>query len=248
MTMPNPVLEQQFDEDYRVAEWSPGTTQRFMTAAGVARASAWLLVILLLAAMWGWTVAKEGEPLGWILPTVLGSIAVIIVGSSRPRSAVVVGPIYAALEGAVVGAVSRVYETTYGDGIVANSLLATFVVVGVTTVLFGTRAIRVTERSRFLTVTATLAVFGFYGVSLMMSIVGVDIGPIWDAGWGGILFSLAVVVLAAFNLVLDFDLIERGVEGRAPAWMNWYAAFGLLVTIVWLYLELLRLIAKGRSR
>jgi uncharacterized YccA/Bax inhibitor family protein len=95
---------------------------------------------------------------------------------------------------------------------------------------------------------ATGAIFVFYLVSLGLSFFNVNVPLVWDTGPIGILFSLGVIILAAFNLLLDFDLIERGIAGGAPSYMNWYAAFGLMVTIVWLYLEILRLLSKLQRR
>ena len=165
----------------------------------------------------------------------------------RPQWAPVLGPVYAVIEGLIVGAVSRVYQDFYGEGIVTNALLATGVVVLVMAILYGTRTIRVTERMRSIVVAATLGVFVFYVITLLLAFAGIEMPLVWDAGPLGILFSLAVIGLAAFNLLLDFDLIEHGVAEGAPGYMNWYAAFGLLVTVVWLYLEILRLLAKLRD-
>jgi uncharacterized YccA/Bax inhibitor family protein len=239
--MANPVLTREFkDPALRGAE-------EVMTAAGVGRKTALLFGLLLAAAIWGWTQVEVGNPPGWMIPALLIALGALMVGMFKPTWAPVVGPLYAVLEGAVVGAVSRVYQDFYGDGIVTNALLATGVVVLVMAVLYATRTIRVTERMRSIVVGATLAVFVFYVITLFLSFAGVQMPLVWDAGPLGILFSLAVIVLAAFNLLLDFDLIEHGIEERAPAWMNWYAAFGLMVTVVWLYLEILRLLAKLRD-
>jgi uncharacterized YccA/Bax inhibitor family protein len=218
-----------------------------MTAEGVTRRTLLLFGLLVVAAVVGWTQVEVGEPPAWMLPAILFALGALLVGVFRPQWTPVVGPIYAVIEGLVVGAISRVYQDFYGDGIVTNALLATGVVVLVMAVLYGTRTIRVTERMRSTVVAATAGIFVFYMVSLLLSFFGVTMPLVWDGGPLGILFSLGVIVLAAFNLVLDFDLIERGVAARAPGYMNWYAAFGLLVTIVWLYLEILRLLAKIRD-
>jgi uncharacterized YccA/Bax inhibitor family protein len=238
--MSNPVLARQFEK-------SVPTGEEVMTAGGVGRKTFILFAILLGAAVIGWTRVEAGEPPSWILPALLLAIGVLLVGMFRPQWSPVIGPIFAAVEGLVVGAVSRVYQDFYGEGIVTNALLATGVVVLVMAVLYATRTIRVTERMRSVVVGATLGIFIFYMVSLLLMFFGVEMPLVWDGGPLGILFSVGVIVLAAFNLLLDFDLIEKGVAAGAPAWMNWYAAFGLLVTIVWLYLEILRLLAKLRD-
>jgi uncharacterized YccA/Bax inhibitor family protein len=123
------------------------------------------------------------------------------------------------------------------------TVLTTFVMV----VLFATRTIRVTEKLRSVVIGATIAVGVFYLVSILFSVFGATIPLIWDSGMFGILFSVAVVALAAFNLLLDFDLIERGVAARAPASYDWFAALGVTITLVWLYLEILRLLSKLRD-
>lgn len=239
--MSNPVLTREFKSP------QPQHADEVMTAAGVWRRTLILFGLLAAAAVFGWTQVEVGNPPGWMLPALLIGLAVLLVGVFKPQWAPVVGPVYAIVEGALVGAISRVYQDFYGDGIVTNALLATGVVVLVMAVLYATRTIRVTERMRSVVIGATAGIFVFYLVTLGLSFFGVDMPLVWDAGPLGILFSLAVIVLAAFNLLLDFDLIENGIAARAPGYMNWYAAFGLMVTVVWLYLEILRLLAKLRD-
>jgi uncharacterized YccA/Bax inhibitor family protein len=114
--------------------------------------------------------------------------------------------------------------------------------------LYASRIIKVTQRLRSIVVGATLGILAFYVVSLVGSMFGWNMPLVWDSGPLGILFSLVVAGVAAFNLLLDFDLIENGVRANAPEWMNWFAAMGLMVTLVWLYLEILRLLGKIQSR
>ena len=109
------------------------------------------------------------------------------------------------------------------------------------------RTITTRDQLRSAVIGATLGVLAFYVISLLMSLFGFSAPLVWDTGPIGIGFSLVVIAIAAFNLLLDFDLIERGVRAQAPAYMDWFAAFGLVITIVWLYLEILRLLAKLRS-
>jgi uncharacterized YccA/Bax inhibitor family protein len=239
--MANPVLSRSLEQPAQVAG------DEVMTAAGVSRRTVILFSILFGAAVFGWTQVDVGSPPGWMLPAIFLALGALLLGVFKPQWTPVIGPVYAVIEGLVVGAVSRVYQDFYGEGIVTNALLATGVVILVMAVLYGTRTIRVTERLRSIVIGATAAVFVFYVASLLLSLLGVEMPLVWDAGPLGILFSLAVIALAAFNLLLDFDLIERGVAAGAPGYMNWYAAFGLLVTVVWLYLEILRLLAKLRD-
>ncbi len=245
--MANPVLTRGFRQLDSFSGNSPTQTDidaERMTAAGVSRSALILLAIFVPAAVYGWTQVEIGEFPGWIIVALLVGIGAVILGAVKPQWTPVIGPVYAIVEGALVGAISHVYQNAYGVGIVPNAIMATFLTVIVMAVLYATRTIRVTERLRSVVIGATMAIFVFYMLSLGLSFFNVTMPLVWDAGPLGILFSLAVIVLAAFNLLLDFDLIERGVAAGAPAWMNWYAAFGLLVTVVWLYLEILRLLGK----
>jgi uncharacterized YccA/Bax inhibitor family protein len=170
-----------------------------------------------------------------------------IVLAFKPNLAKILGPIYAVAEGLFVGAISRAYETYY-DGIVVQAAGATIAVVGVMLALYGLRIIKVTDRFRRIVIGATLGVAVFYGISLLMSLFGATPTFLSSSSALGIGFSFLVAGLAAFNLALDFDFIERGAKERLPESVEWYAAFGVLVTVVWLYLEILRLLAKLRDR
>lgn len=218
-----------------------------MTVAGVSRATLTLLALFLPAAVFGWSQVEVGRFPSWMLGALILGLVAVVAGSFLPKWAPFIGPVYAVVEGALVGAISKVYESLY-SGLVTQAILATGLTVLVMAVLYATRTIRVTERLRSIVVGATVAVFLFYLVSFGLSFFGIQAPLIWDAGNFGIGFSLVVIALAAFNLLLDFDLIERGVKTGAPAYMNWYAAFGLLVTVVWLYLEILRLLGKLNRR
>lgn len=241
--MANPVLTRQFNK----GDTPFITDEERMSAGGVGRSTLILLALFFPAAIWGWTQVSVGEFAPWMLGALVIALGAVIVGMFRPQWSPVIGPLYAIVEGALVGAISRVYQNAYGDGIVTNAIMATAITVIVMAILYATRTIRVTERMRSIVMGATAAIFVFYLASFALSFFGVQMPLVWDGGPLGILFSLGVIVLAAFNLLLDFDLIERGIAGGAPAWMNWYAAFGLLVTVVWLYLEILRLLAKLQS-
>lgn len=237
--MSNPVLARGFPSHPDTA-----ADAGRMSGAGVLRAGLILLALFAPAAVWGWSQVEIGAGLPqWFMAALLIGLACVIVGMIKPAWARVLGPVYALAEGALVGAVSAAYATLY-DGIVGQAILGTFLTVIVMAVLYATRTIRVTERLRSVVIGATVGVFAFYLVSFGLSFFDVQIPFLFGGGAIGILFSVGVICLAAFNLLLDFDLIERGVKGGAPAYMEWYAALGLLVTIVWLYLEILRLLAK----
>jgi len=165
----------------------------------------------------------------------------------KPTLARVLGPVYALAQGFFVGSVSRMFETFY-DGIVVQAAGATVAVFGVMLVLYRSQVIKVTDRFRRIVVMATLGVMALYLVSFVISLFGASVSFLSSPSGFGVLFSVFVAGLAAMNLALDFDFIERGVEMRLPKHFEWFAAFGLLVTVVWLYLELLRLLAKLRER
>ena len=181
-----------------------------------------------------------------ILLVIVGAIGVM-VASRRPQIARFVAPPYAIVEGLFVGAVSHAYET-WQNGIVLAAVGSTVGVFAVMLVLYRFRIIKVTERFRAVVMSATMGLMAFYLVSLLLHAFGVNISIINSASGLGIAFSVLAAGLAAFNLLLDFDLVERGTRSGAPAYMNWFAALGLLVTIVWLYLEMLRLLSKLQRR
>jgi uncharacterized YccA/Bax inhibitor family protein len=222
-----------------------------MTLEGVIARSALLFPILMATAWLGWHSVSETESgvqiPGWILPALLVGLGVAILTVFRPKLSPFTAPVYAAIEGFVVGAISAIYDIKF-NGIVLQAVLLTGFVFVIMLGLYGSRRIRVTDKLRSTVIVATMAVMAVYAVSLIARLFGANVPMIHDNGPVGILFSLAVVGIASFNLLLDFDLIERGVANRAPKWMEWYGAFALLVTLVWLYLELLRLLSKLRSR
>jgi uncharacterized YccA/Bax inhibitor family protein len=245
-------------DDGPISPWRPSV----MTVNGTIRATAALFVLLLIGAAVGW--AMVGEPaivirngvayeqsaipaLAW--GGLIVGVALTFLLMFKPRLAPFVAPVYAVAEGVFLGAVSRGYENAY-DGLVVQAAGATMAVFAVMLVLYRTRIIKVTERFRTVVVTATIGVMVFYGVSMLIRLfAGADsIRFLSSPSLLGIGFSVLVAGLAAFNLALDFDFIERGAQQRLDKRFEWFAAFGLLVTIIWLYLEMLRLMAKLRSR
>jgi uncharacterized YccA/Bax inhibitor family protein len=231
----------------KAAEQAPGAEH--MTIASTVRASFALLAILVIAAVIGW---DQIDPVGqdvpiWFWVGLGGGLVVAIATILRPRWAPVTGPLYAALEGLVVGAISRLFEYEF-DGIVLQAVLLTLGVFVVMLLLYATRVIKVTENFRLGVIAATGAIMLTYLVDIALrAFTDYQVPFIHDTGPWGIAISVVIVIVAALNLVLDFDFIENGADQRAPWYMSWYAAFGLLVTLVWLYLEILRLLGKARS-
>jgi uncharacterized YccA/Bax inhibitor family protein len=221
-----------------------------MTIGGTAAKTAVLLILALVSGAWGWAqidpVAGAITIPGWWWLLLIGSFVLAIVTAFKPALAVVTGPLYAIAQGVVVGAISHIYDAQF-EGIVLQALLATAAVFVVMLVLFATRTIKVTNRLRSTIIGATFGIMLFYLASIVLSLFSVNMPLVWDSGLFGIGFSILVVGVAAFNLMLDFDMIERGVAASAPRSYEWYGAFGLMVTIVWLYIEILRLLSKIRD-
>jgi uncharacterized YccA/Bax inhibitor family protein len=267
--MSNPVLERQFGKttatsggagtaaataDATMTTAAPPVptvpvTEGGMSVGGTVRATFLLLVILLGGAVFGWRSVDEFEGMqnpGLLFGALIGAVVLAIAASFVPKLAATLGPLYAAVEGFLLGAISHVYEIQF-EGIVLQAVLATAAIFVVMLTLFVTRTIKVSDRMRSWVIGATIGVAFFYLVSIVLSFFNVNMPLVWDTGPLGIIFSLVVIGVAAFNLLLDFDLIERGTAAGMPRFMNWYAAFGLMVTIVWLYLEMLRLLARTRQ-
>lgn len=246
--MSNPVLTRQFGEAPAPQTGDAPIITRpgdRMTLGDTMRATGSLFTLLLAGAVFGWINAEAIS--GILLISILALFALLIVTMFKPQWVRVTGPIFAVAEGVLVGAISSLYESFY-DGIVVQAILATLAVFLAMLFLYANRIIKVTQKLRSTIVLATAGIAVFYVASIVLSLFGVDIPYVWESGPIGIGISLLIVGVAAFNLLLDFDLIERGIEQGAPGWMSWFAAFGLMVTIVWLYLELLRLIALVSGR
>jgi uncharacterized YccA/Bax inhibitor family protein len=242
-TTSNPVLAR---ADFRPTS-SAGTGT--MTLNGTISKTMILLGILTATATFAWlqTGAGISEPdkLGTLfLVGIVGGFGVAVYTVFRPEHAPVTAPIYAALEGLLLGALSAILNLRY-RGLPVQAVVLT--VATFTSMLLAYRfgLVQATERFRTIVVSCTFAIAAFYVIALVLAMFGLYIPFLHEGGPIGIGFSLLVTGLAAFNLILDFDRIEQGV-GRAPTYMEWYAAFGMVVTLVWLYLEMLRLLRKLR--
>lgn len=250
INMPRPGAQTGPVSDGPVTPWEPAG--RTMTVGGVASASLILFALLMIAAAFGWTSVKtmDGEvyqfPAMAMIGIIVGFVAVLVC-AFKPALARFLAPVYAIGQGFAVGAISKSFETYY-DGIVVAAAGATVGVLLVMLLLYRTRIIKVTDRFRRIVISATLGVAALYLVALVVRAFGVEVSFLTSSSGISIAFSLFVAGLAAFNLALDFDLIERGAREGYPKQMEWFAALGLLVTVVWLYLELLRLLAKLRER
>ena len=245
MATANPAMSEAV---YRRAGLADTPTQ-VMTVQGSVLKTAILVVILLATAAYTWSQAVAGStPIayGLLIAGSIGGFITALVTIFIPKVSPFTAPIYAALEGLVLGAISAVFETMY-PGIVIQAVGLSIGVLAVMLFLYGTGIIRATEKFKIGVVAATGAVCLVYLVDIVVSLFGTRLPFIHETGPVGIGFSLVVVVIAALNLILDFDFIEQGVRQQAPKYMEWYGGFSLLVTLVWMYLEILRLLAKLRG-
>jgi uncharacterized YccA/Bax inhibitor family protein len=224
-----------------------------MTLNGTVNKTALLLVVTLAGALFSWSqfsaAMAAGNPAA-VMPYVwggaIGGFVVALATIFKKAWSPFTAPLYAALEGLFLGAASAMFELRY-PGIVIQAVGLTFGTLAALLLAYRSGLIRATEKFKLGVVAATGGIALLYLVNIGMRLFGFQgMAFIHEGSTIGILFSVGVVIVAALNLVLDFDFIERGVERGAPRYMEWYAAFGLLVTLVWLYLEILRLLGKTR--
>ncbi|MBI4436224.1 MAG: Bax inhibitor-1/YccA family protein [Candidatus Omnitrophica bacterium] len=223
-------------------------TDQAMTIQGTVNKTGISLLLLFMTASWVWgkTLSGAGIPvLAWL--GALAGFVVAIATVFKKEWAPVTAPLYAALEGLFLGGISAVFEAQF-PGVVIQAVALTFGTLLALLLAYTSRLIRPTENFKLGVVAATGGICLVYLISFIMSFFGGRIPLIHEASPIGIGFSLVVVVIAALNLVLDFDFIEQGATRGVPKYMEWYAAFGLMVTLIWLYLEMLRLLSKVRSR
>lgn len=219
-----------------------------MTIQGMVNKTAITLFIAAVAAVFVWNRFFAGLPVGgYMIAGALGGFVLALLAIFKKTAAPITTPIYGALEGLFLGGISATMEARY-PGIVLPAVALTFGTLFALLLAYKSRMIEVTDNFRLGIVAATGAIGLVYLASIILGFFGIRIPLIHESGPIGIAFSLFVVGVAAFNLVLDFDFIEQGARQGAPKYMEWYGAFGLIVTLVWLYLEMLRLLSKLQSR
>lgn len=219
-----------------------------MTLEGTANKSLIMFVLAVISGVIGWRLQEFDSTLGIriILAAVTLGFILSMVLIFKKKMAPVLAPVYALLEGVALGGISRQYETAF-QGIVLQAIFLTAGIFLSMLLLYRCRIIKATENFKLGIAAATGGIALFYLVAFIGSFFSLNMPLIHDSSFMGIVFSLLVVMIAALNLVIDFDFIEEGVKAQAPAYMEWYASFGLFVTLVWLYLEILRLLAKSRK-
>ena len=245
MRTANPALKEQKFTEVRAA-----AGEAAMTLQGTATKSLVLVLLTVFSASFTWNAVASGN-VGILMPATLvggiGGFIVALITVFKPKLSPFTGPIYAALEGLLLGGISAMYNARF-NGLPAQAVALTFGVFIALLIVYRTGLIKATENFRLGVVAATGGIMIMYLISFVLGFFGVRMSFLHDSSPLSIGISLVIVVVAALNLVLDFDFIEKGVERRAPKYMEWYAAFGLLVTLVWLYLEMLRLLSKLQGR
>ena len=224
------------------------TTGATMTIMGTVHKTALGLLLLMTTALYTWNLPLGDPRINmFMMIGVFGGFGVAILTTFKHHLAKYTVPAYALLQGLALGGISKYFEMRY-PGIVNQAVMLTFGTLGALLLAYRSGLIKATENFKLGVVAATGGIFFVYLISWILGMFGVGVPMIHGNSNMSILFSIGVVIVAALNLVLDFDFIEEAAENGAPKYMEWYGAFGLLVTLVWLYLEILRLLAKLSSR
>jgi uncharacterized YccA/Bax inhibitor family protein len=248
----NPILK---ESAYDGTIFQGMTVDQPMTIKGTANKFGFLFLMMMGTTLLSWSQFYKGSnPLPLLIIGVFGGLILAVIMGFKPKWSPYLAPAYALFEGLLVGSISAYYDYAYSTkypGLVMQAVFLTLIVAFVMFLIFRYRIIRVTEKFRAVILIATGCIALFYLAKWVVYLIapGSTFGAFTNAATPlGIGFSIFVVCLAALNLLLNFDIIEKGVENKAPKYMEWYSAVGLLITLVWLYLEILRLLAKLRSR
>ena len=240
----NPVLSEKAFRDV-------AATGEAMTLQGTVNKTGFLLLCAVVTAAWTWGMAHSESPeaaMPWMFGGMIGGFIVALVTTFKARWSPITAPIYALLEGLALGGISAFFERSY-PGIAVQAVGLTFGTLFVMLLAYKTGMIRATQGLKMGVIAATGGIALLYVVEMVLGgFFHIQVPAINGSGMIGIGFSIFVVIIAALNLVLDFDMIESAVSAGAPKYMEWYGAFGMMVTLVWLYLEMLRLLSKMRRR
>ncbi len=247
----NPTLtEKMFDKSLSMDASLQGT----MTVKGAINKFGFMMLMLIAGAAYNWHLYEElkQDTMNVLMMVgIFGGLITAIAISFKPNWAPFLAPLYALLEGLFIGGISVIMNAAFAKsypGLVIQAVGLTFGVAISMFLLYNFRIIKATERFKSVIFTATLGIGIFYLLTMVLRLFGVNVGFMSDSSMLSIGISLFVVAIAALNLILDFDMIEQGAEKGAPKFMEWYGAFGLMVTIVWLYIEMLKLLSKLGSR
>ncbi|MCL6523586.1 MAG: Bax inhibitor-1/YccA family protein [Thermoflavifilum sp.] len=230
----------------------PVVAEEAMTVRGTMNKFLFMLAMMLAAAIYTWNLAYKGAPLGgWVAGGAIGGFITALIIIFKQNWAPYLAPAYGLLEGLFLGAISAMFNAkmaSVAPYFVMQAVLLTFGVALAMYLVYVSGIIKVNNQFRTIVFAATGGIALFYLAAMILHWFHIDIPFINQSTPAGIIFSLVVVAIAALNLVMDFDMIFTGAQMGAPKYMEWYGAFGLMVTIVWLYLEILRLLAKIYSR
>jgi uncharacterized YccA/Bax inhibitor family protein len=222
-----------------------------MTLQGTVNKTGLLLLCVVATAAWTWGMSQSETPeaaIPWMIGGLIGGFVVALVTIFKPSWSPITAPLYALLEGLALGGISAMFEHRY-HGVAIQAVGLTFGTLFVMLMAYKSGVIRATQGFKLGVIAATGGIAVFYLIEMVLGgFFHITVPAVNGSGLVGIGFSLFVVIIAALNLVLDFDMIETGVAGGAPKYMEWYGAFGLMVTLIWLYLEILRLLGKARNR
>ncbi len=247
----NPTLTQKmFDKSMHLDASMQGT----MSVRGAINKFGFLLMMVIAGAAYSWHLFAEGQNgmvTTLLMVGVFGGLITGLAISFKPNWAGFLAPLYGLLEGLFIGGISAMIDAAFAEkypGLVMQAVGLTFGVAISMFLLYNFRIIKATEKFKSVIIMATMGIGIFYLLTMVLRLFGVQVSFMYDSSWLSIGISLFVVAIAALNLIMDFDMIEQGAERGAPKFMEWYGAFGLLVTLVWLYLEMLRLLSKLGSR
>jgi uncharacterized YccA/Bax inhibitor family protein len=221
-----------------------------MTLQGTINRTGVLLLCVIVTAAWTWGIAHSQTPqavMPWMLGGLIGGFVFALVTIFKKEWSPVTAPVYALCEGLALGGISAFLEQRY-PGIAIQAMGLTFAVTAVMLVLYTSGVVRATPKFTIGVMAATGGIFLVYMVDLVLGIFGRHVPLLNSSGPLGIGISVVIVIIAALNLILNFDFVETGVHAQAPKYMEWYGAFGIMVTLVWMYLEILRLLSKMRER
>lgn len=244
--MANPVLTEKIFRESTIT-----STTGVMTVKGTATKSLILMLTVLLGASYSWKIAFESinpsavQP--WMIGGAIGGFILALIISFKPTTAPFLAPLYAVLEGLFLGGISAIFSQAFAEtapGIVMNATLLTILTALVMLFIYRSRIIKVNSQfTRIITIAVGTIALSYFA-SIILNMFGVNMTMLHDSGPVSIGISLVIVGVAALSLLLDFNFIEKASQAGAPKYMEWYGAFGLMVTLIWLYLEILKLLAK----
>ncbi len=243
----NPALSDKiFNQTYDISR------DGMMTVRGVINKFGFIFLMMMASAAYTWHAFEQGQNVtGYLWGGAIGGLVVAVIMSFKRTASPYLAPLYGLLEGLFVGALSATINYAFREsypGIIMQAVVLTFGAAVAMFILYNFKIIKVTERFRSIVFTATAGIAIFYVIAMVLRMFTIDIPFLHEGSMLGIGFSLVVIVVASLNLIMDFDMIERGAATGAPKYMEWFCAFGLLVTIIWLYIEILRLLSKISSR